>query len=169
MNTQQALALFDALDAVEARFMLGTWTGEEFPTGHPLDGALRAYGWRGKRFDSEEHVHPLLFGTGPRVFAVRPRFVWPGVPLLVRWPALKDARMARLVRTLLPLLATRRSHARLRMMQFRERVTATMVYDDVAIHDVFRRLEDDAVLGLMDMKGMEQPFLFVLRRQRSIR
>jgi hypothetical protein len=32
-------------------------------------------------------------------------------------------------------------------------------------HDVFRRLEDDAVLGLMDMKGMEQPFMFVLRRQ----
>jgi hypothetical protein len=144
--------------------MLGEWAGEEFPTGHPMDGALAAYGWRGKRFESEEHVHPLLFGTAARAFAVRPRWVFPGVPLLLRFPVLKSAGVARTVRALLPLLATGRSHARLRAVQFRDRVTATMVYDEVPIQDVFRRLAPDAVLGLMDMKGMAQPFFFVLRR-----
>jgi hypothetical protein len=64
------------------------------------------------------------------------------------------------------LLATRRSRARLRMLQFRGRVTAAMVYDDVPIQDVFRRIDEDTVLGLMDCKGMERPFFFVLRRRR---
>jgi hypothetical protein len=162
MNTQQALALFDSLETIDTTAMLGTWAGEEFPSGHPMDGALAAFGWRGKRFDSEEHVHPLLFGPAHRTFTVRPRWVAPGLPLLLRWPALKQA--APLVRALLPLLATRRSRARLRMVHFRGRLSATMVYDEVPIQDVFRRLEHDAVLGLMDMKGMAQPFFFVLRR-----
>lgn len=165
MTTDEALVLFDRLEPVDTEFMLGAWSGEEFPTGHRLDGALAAYGWRGKRFDSAEHVHPLLFGTSAHAFAVRPRWVWPGVPLLLRFPALKGAAFARVARMLLPLLRTRRSHARLRMVQFRGRTSAAMVYDDVPIQDVFRRLDEDAVLGLMDMKGMEQPFFFVLRRR----
>jgi hypothetical protein len=167
MNTEEALALFDGLAPVDAGFLLGSWRGEEFRTGHPMDGALAAYGWRGKRFDSGEHVQPLLFGSGQRAFAVRPRWVWPGVPWLLRFPVLKNPACVRIVRALLPLLATRRSHARLRMMLFRGRVTATLVYDEVPIQDVFRRLADDAVLGLMDMKGMERPFFFVLRRDGS--
>jgi hypothetical protein len=165
MRTDEALRLFDSLEPVDTAFLLGAWRGEEFPTGHPMDGALAAFGWRGKRFASEEHVHPLVFGTGQRSFAVRPRWVWPGVPWLLRWPQLK--KMAPLVRALLPLLSTRRSHARLRMIEFRGRLGATMVYDDVPILDVFRRLDADAVLGLMDMKGMEQPFFFVLRREQG--
>jgi len=164
MRGDEALALFDRLEAVAAEFLLGEWAGEEFPTGHPLDGVLLAYGWRGKRFDSEEHVHPLLFTVGGRTFALRPRWLAMGMPLLLRWPLLKSPRLARVLRCLLPLLATRRSRARLRMMQFRGGVTAAMVYDEVPIQDVFRRLGEDAVLGLMDMKGMEQPFFFVLRR-----
>ena len=39
-----------------------------------------------------------------------------------------------------------------------------MVYDRLPIHDCFRRLDDDTVLGLMDQKGARQPFFFVLRR-----
>ncbi|GAB3761581.1 DUF4334 domain-containing protein [Ramlibacter monticola] len=164
MRSDEALALFDRLATVDTGFLLGNWKGEEFPTGHPLDGALAAYGWRGKRFDSAEHVQPLVFARGGREFAVRPRGLWPGVPLLLRWPWLKDPTVARVGRGLLPLLATRRSHARLRMLQFRGHLTAAMLYDELPIQDVFRRLEADAVLGLMDMKGMETPFFFVLRR-----
>ena len=167
MGTEEALALFDRLDAVATAFLLGSWRGEEFPTGHPVDGALAAYGWRGKRCDSEAQVHPLLVARGEREFAVHPRWVAPGVPLLLRWPSLKQPAAARVVRGLLPLLATRRSHARLRMLQFRGHITAAMVYDDVPIIDVFRRLEPDAVLGLMDMKGMDRPYFFVLRRAPS--
>jgi hypothetical protein len=42
--------------------------------------------------------------------------------------------------------------------------TATLVYDALSILDVFRRVDGDTVLGWMDLKGMEQPFFFVLRR-----
>ena len=166
MRTDEALQLFDSLDEVDTGFMLGAWLGGEFPTGHPLDGALRAYGWQGKRFDSDEHVHPLLFGGAGRTFAVRPVPAWRGMPLVERWPALKSDAVARGVRMLLPLLATRRSRARLRMLRFRGRTSAAMLYDDIPVQDVFRRMDADSVLGLMDGKGMAQPFFFVLRRQR---
>ena len=51
-TTEQAFARFDALPPVEIAFMLGAWTWESVPTGHPLDGALEAFHWHGKRFDS---------------------------------------------------------------------------------------------------------------------
>jgi hypothetical protein len=165
-STEEALELFDSLDAIDTGFMLGAWSGGEFASRHPLDGALEAYGWHGKRFDSEEHVHPLLFGAGKRTFAVRPAWVWPGLPLVQRWPWLKSPAVSRGLRVFLPLLATRRSQARLRMIQFRGRTTAAMVYDAIPVHDVFRKVDGDTVLGLMDAKGMERPFFFLLRRER---
>ena len=166
MRTDEALQLFDSLDEVDTGFMLGAWSGHEFPTGHPLDGALQAYGWRGKRFDGEEQVHPLLFGSGGRTFAVRPALPWRCMPLVQRWPALKTGVVAGGVRMLLPLLATRSSRARLRRMHFRGRTSAAMLYDDIPVQDVFRRIDADTVLGLMDGKGLAQPFFFVLRRER---
>ena len=166
MRTDDALQLFDSLDEVDTGFMLGAWSGHEFPTCHPLDGALQAYGWRGKRFDSEEHVHPLLFGDEGRTFAVRPALPWRCMPLVRRWPVLKSGLVARGVRMVLPLLATRDSRARLRMVHFRGRTTAAMLYDDIPVQDVFRGMDARTVLGLMDGKGMERPFFFVLRRER---
>ena len=164
-NADEALRFFDSLDLVAADAMLGAWRGEEVASGHPLDGALAAYGWKGKRFDDAERVHPLVFGTDGHPFSVRPRWVLPGVPLLLRWPALKRPPIARVVRLLLPLLATRDPRARLRMLQFRGRLSAAMLYDDVPIVDVFRRIDHDTVLGLMDLKGMEPPYFFLLRRE----
>src|SRR5206468_2507045 len=131
-------------------------------------GALDAYGWHGKRFDSAEDVHPLVFRAfGGRLVHLDPSRVIFGVPLLMRFPVLKSAPVAAAVRAMLPLLSTRRSRARLRMMAHGGRVTAALVYDSVPIIDVFRRLDADTVLGLMDMKGMQQPFFFVLQRERT--
>ena len=166
-DADAALRYFDGLPPVQAGEMLGTWEGEEVASGHPLDGALAAYGWRGKRFDDAEHVHPLLFGNAGHTWAVRPRWVFPGVPLVMRWPALKHPAAAALARMLLPLLATRRSRARLRTVRFRGGTTAAMVYDEVPILDVFRRIDEETVLGVMDLKGMERPYFFVLRRPRA--
>ena len=39
-----------------------------------------------------------------------------------------------------------------------------MIYDYLPINDVFRKVDDHTLLGLMDFKGMEQPFFFVLNR-----
>jgi hypothetical protein len=163
----EVLGVFDELPGVDVRDVLGRWHGSEVPTGHPLDGLLAASGWHGKRFDGPDDAHPLVFARADgRRFAVNPAVV--PVGLLVRRPALARHPLAvRAFTAIAPLLATRRPRARLRMTEHRGVVTATMVYDALPILDVFRRLDDDVLLGLMDLRGVPDPYAFLLRREGS--
>lgn len=164
LTLDTALALFDGLDAVGVEEMIGTWAGHEVPTGHPMDGLLAATGWYGKRFVDTETVHPLLFHTADRraAFPVDPARVPMGLPV-PRSPLLH--RVITLGR---PVLGTRKPAARLRATAYRGVVSATMVYDAKPINDVFRRLDPDAVLGCMDLRGAP-PYFFLLRRDDSVR
>jgi hypothetical protein len=164
-TTAEALALFDRLEPVEPQAMLGSWRGEGFATGHPLDGLLEAWGWHGKRFDSLEEVHPLVFRArgGALVNADPSRL--PVALLRSPWVG-RLAPVGSLFPWLVPLLSTSRSAARLRSVLHRGQVSAAMLYDRQPILDVFRRLEEDRLLGVMDCKGMAQPFFFLLRRER---
>ena len=165
-TTTEALERFDALDPVEIPFLHGAWKGESFPTGHPLDGALEAFHWHGKRFHSAEEVDPLVFDTlNGGEACIDPKAMGPGLGLIGRVPIPTSAFSGRLFQLLMPLFSTSCSRARLRMTSYRGVVSATMLYDHLPIHDVFRRVDDDTVLGLMDMKGMERPFFFLLRRE----
>jgi hypothetical protein len=160
-----ALALFDASAPVNTDDMRGRWRGSGLPTGHLMDGLLEHYGWFGKHFHDADHVDPLLFmpfvGHGAP-FAVSPRLMPLG---LARFRGLAHSAFARTVFGLaLPLLRTRRAAARLRHIEYRGVVTATMIYDHLPIHDVFRRVDDDTLIGLMDQRGAPQPFFFLLRR-----
>ena len=162
---EEALALFDAAPPVAAGEMLGRWRGSGLPTGSPLDGLLEAYGWYGKEFLDAETVHPLLFGTrsGPR--PVDPALV--PMALLCDRPGLAHSRAARTAfRLARPLLTTSKPRARLRSVEHRGVQTAAMVYDALPIVDVFRRLSDDVRLGLMDLRGLPNPFFFLLARER---
>ena len=163
-STAKALALFDDLDPIDTDAMIGSWIGAGFPTDHPLDGLLEAYHWYGKRFESPEHVHPLIFtkSNGKRV-NVNPALVPIRAGLLMRAP--RTAFLGRLFQFCIPLLTTKRSRARIRMTHYRGKASATMIYDDLPINDVFRKVDNNTVLGVMDLKGMEQPFFFVLRRE----
>jgi hypothetical protein len=163
-STAEALTLFDGLDCVDTDFMLGDWKGAGFPTDHPLDGVLEVYHWYGKKFESTEHVHPLVFtNTRGNKVSVNPALI----PLSLSdvMPIPKAPFMGRLMQYCIPLLSTRRSRARLRMTSYRGKVSATMIYDDKPINDVFRQVDGNTVLGIMDRKGMAQPFFFVLRRE----
>ena len=51
------------------------------------------------------------------------------------------------------------------MVQYRDRVSATMIYDYLPINDVFRQVDENTVMGLMDYKAIAQPFFFVLSRE----
>ncbi|CAJ1586868.1 DUF4334 domain-containing protein [[Mycobacterium] wendilense] len=53
---------------------------------------------------------------------------------------------------------------RLRMVEYRGVLSATMIYDALPINDHFRLIDDDTVLGVMDMRGLDRPLMFVLRR-----
>jgi hypothetical protein len=161
----EALARFDALAPVAPAEMLGRWRGSGLPTGSPLDGLLEAYGWYGKEFLDAETVHPLLFTTrrGPR--PVDPALV--PMSVLRDRPALAHSRAARSAfRLLRPAVTTSAPRARLRSVEHRGVQTAAMVYDALPIIDVFRRVSDDVRLGLMDLRGLPDPFFFVLTRER---
>jgi hypothetical protein len=160
------LRYFDSLPSVTVEEMLGQWRGAGLATGHPMDGLLERFGWYGKRFETAEDVHPLVFTTDAGVLvSVNPAVLPAG--LLLRFPRLAHQPLAaRLFRLLRSLLSTSRPKARLRMTEYRGVVSATMCYDALPIHDVFRRIDHDTVLGAMDMRGSPQPFVFVLTRDR---
>lgn len=164
-TTAEALEIFDALETLETGFMLGTWKGEGFHTGHPLDGLLEAYHWHGKHFAGEEDVHPLLFTRLSGGYAtINPAYMGLTLGLIKRFPVLGSPVMGNIFQVLIPLFSTSHSSARLRMTTYRGKTSATMIYDQLPINDVFRKLDENTVLGVMDMKGMQTPFFFILRR-----
>ena len=164
---QEALAFFDSLRPMAATAMIGAWKGGGLRTGHPLDGLLEVFGWRGKRFEGPEAVHPLIFGRPGALFSVNPSLTPLGLVLrfgrILGSPALAPVARAALV-----FLRTKKPKARLRVTKFRGVTTATMIYDTLPINDVFRRVDADTALGLMDRRGDIAPgyFYFVLRRER---
>lgn len=160
---EEALSLFDRLETVDIDFMLGRWRGAGLHTGHPMDGLLEAANWYGKEFVSAECVHPLLFLDGSqKIFKISPS---PDMMKLALKLPIPKSRAATPVYTLFSsLLKTEKSQARLRMMEHRGKVSATMIYDHLPIHDVFRKVDGDTLLGLMDYKTSEQPFFFTLSR-----
>ncbi len=166
VSTTEALEIFDSLDTVDVNFMLGSWKGRGFPTAHPLDGVLEAYHWHGKRFDDIESVHPLIFKTlqGDPV-SVNPLWMMPVVGSLDRLPIPKSKAVGDFFQMCMGLFATRRSCARLRLTRYRGKESATMLYDCLPIHDIFRKVDENTVLGIMDLKGAKQPFFFALQRE----
>ncbi|MFE3542639.1 DUF4334 domain-containing protein [Nocardia sp. NPDC059177] len=160
---ESALELFDSLPPVAPAELTGRWHGRELGTGHRMDGSLEASGWYGKQFDGSEQVHPLLFldATG-EIFAVDPRRVPLGLVGTV--PPSLVAKGRGLLRVLKPLLRTRRYRARLREVEHRGVVTTAMVYDHLPIIDVFRRVDENTLLGLMDFRDKPEPYFFILAR-----
>ncbi|GAA4671568.1 DUF4334 domain-containing protein [Gordonia humi] len=162
LTSDAACRLFDSLEPVTADFMIGQWHGSEAPTGHPLDGLLAVSGWYGKRFDGPDEVHPLLFGTPGDLYPVNPGAVPMGLlnSLGTRMPRPKIPG----VTTAFKAVKTTRYRARLRRVDYRGTVSAAMVYDQLPIIDHFRRLDDDAVLGAMDLRDSPRPYFFLLER-----
>ncbi|MEN8719019.1 MAG: DUF4334 domain-containing protein [Oceanococcaceae bacterium] len=162
-TTDEALAAFDTLPAVDFDFMQGRWVGRGLATGHPMDGLLELYGWYGKAFDSPENVHPLLFGDcGQHCMEPFPLMATMGLlgPNIARKPVMKT-----LFGVFSPVFRTRKHRARMRSTEFRGKVTATMIYDGLPINDLFVKVDDDTVMGLMDLKGLEAPFFWRMQRE----
>jgi Domain of unknown function (DUF4334)/GXWXG protein len=51
-------------------------------------------------------------------------------------------------------VAMGKGEASLWLEEFRGEITATMVYDGQPVHDHFKRIDDDAVMGIMNGKGV---------------
>lgn len=162
-TTGAAFQIFDTLAPVELAFMFGRWQGTELPTNHPMGGMLKASGWYGKEFINAETVHPLLMSDNQgKLTRIAPN------PTAVSWALKLPSANTNLLKPLLPvmnsLLKTEESQARLRMMEYRGTVTATMLYDYLPMNDTFRKVDENTVLGVMDYKLLPQPFFFLLQR-----
>ena len=161
-NTDEALKLFDDLGTVDVDFMMGRWKGKGFHTNHPMDGLLETIGWYGKEFVSADCVHPLLFSDGNNIFKVDSNPIAMNLGLSITIP--KNDALKPFYSSMSKILKTEKSKARVRMMEYRGKISATMIYDYLPINDIFRKVDENIVLGLMDFKGMEKPFFFVLNR-----
>ncbi|GAA4479406.1 DUF4334 domain-containing protein [Rhodococcus olei] len=169
-SVDEARAVFDDAAPADPDFMIGTWRGAELRTGHPMDGVLDASGWWGKQFVDTETVHPLLFPTadGRALWALDPKRIWFGLLTSPVRPSPEGRDLSRLVSVGRRLVETRRPRARLRTTRFRGVDTATMIYDAHPINDVFRRVDDDTVIGWMDLRGSPAPYFFSLHRDSSL-
>lgn len=138
-----ACNLFDSLETVDLEFLLGTWKGRGLHTGHPLDGILKKLKWYGKEFRDADNVDPLLFEIKKgKIVAIDP------VPFMSKQKLSEAAG----------------GEARMRMVEFRGKVSAAIIYDHLPIHDHFRKVADGMLLGMMDLKGDEKPFFFLLEK-----
>ena len=163
MSLEEALAIFDALPVVDSETMSGRWRGAGVYTAHLMDGALETFGWYGKEFIDRDHVHPLLFQDNKgQLFALDPQRL--PFNLALKMPFLKSEFMHQAMLATRFALRTRKTKARVRMLEYRGKVSASMIYDNLPIIDSFRLLNHDTLLGAMDFKGMARPFLFRLRR-----
>lgn len=159
-SPEEALNLFDSLPRVSPEFMFGRWKGFEIETGHPMDGLLVPSGWYGKMFLSHEEVHPLIFFGSDKteLYAVNPKLI----PFNMQLP--KGERLGSLMNMARIVLETTESKARLRNLEYRGSVSATMIYDDIPVMDTFVKIDDNRVLGVMDLKGQPLPYFFGLER-----
>jgi hypothetical protein len=159
----EALALFDSLEPCDREFMHGQWRGRELHCGHPLEGLLKTCGWYGKRFASDEEVYPMLFGKGNgNLFMANPA----RMPLSATLATLPSPLVKALFTVARPFIATRSSGARLRELTYRGKTGAAMIYDRIAVIDIFRKLDDNNLLAIMDLKGdtSNKLFFFTLTR-----
>ena len=159
----RALEVFDASQSVQVEEALGRWRGQVLSTGHAWEGLLEAYGWFGKRFDGPDTAHPLVFTDRRGTYAVNPALLPLGMVTTLGRAACHPI-IARAGRLGLRAARTREPRARLRMIEHRGVVSAAMVYDALPVIDHFRRVDDHRMIGVMDMRGMADPLVFVLVR-----
>lgn len=163
-----ALAFYDSLPAATLDQMIGSWHGAGLPTGHIFDGLLEKFGWHGKRFEGTEDAHPLVFAdSDEKLFSIDPSRVPLGM-LIDHIELAGSSAASGLFRMSAKMLSTQKPQARLRMTEYCGVVTATMIYDALPINDVFRAVSPDVLVGAMDMRGFERPFLFTLRREAPV-
>lgn len=84
------------------------------------------------------------------------------MPLNLKLP--KDERLGELLKMSRIILETKESKARLRNLEYRGKVAATMIYDDIPVMDTFVKIDENRVLGVMDLKGNPLPYFFGLER-----
>lgn len=163
--------MFDSLEPVSPSFLIGLWKGCEIPSGHPMDGILTLAPWYGKKFYDEENAAPLIMkDKSGRLYSANPDPLIKYAKLISLVPDIPKGIDPHLFDPFLKLFRTTRNKARVRVIKHRGVSTAAMIYDHLEIIDVFRRIDDNTVMGVMDFKGKmhSKGYFFLLKRQKRI-
>ena len=163
-SQEEAFAYYDQLESVELAMMQGLWKGKELHTGHPMEGLLGICRWYGKKFDDKENIYPLVFETDKhKLYYANPRMMSLNVP----FEKIPKSIISGLFKIVYPFIGTKKSKARLRMIEYRGKVSASMVYDQLPIIDIFRKVDDNTVIGIMDMKhsSTNKSYFFILNKK----
>jgi hypothetical protein len=164
-SSEAAFAFFDQLDPVSPEALVGLWRGQSLPTGHRLDGVLDNLGWYGKRFNADLRADPLLFASGHRRLAPLDPGALPMRLVLQLAAHFGRTRMARNGFTHLQrALRARGPVASLKSLHYRGKTSAAMVYDRQPIVDHLRGIDDDRLMGVMEIQGNGGGYFFLLTR-----
>lgn len=174
MTQEDAFVFYDKLEPVDNAMMFGKWRGKEAPSNHPMDGMLTICPWHGKQFVDEETVHPLVFkAKNGNLFYFNPDKVLKYYNKIIKLEIVNKLLNSQKsfdphkLDWLYKRFKTKESKARLRQVKYRGKVSAAMVYDGVPIIDNFRKLDEDTVFGVMDIKGdlNQMGYFFILKRE----
>ena len=152
---------FDALGPVNLDSLHGFWRGELLSNHHKLAYWMKQVQWVGKHFTDIERVDPFLIQRGSARLSLAPTPT--GLSLAVNLPPSVLPKLAGLIKLLTPLVATKESQARLRMIGYRGVVSSAMIYDNIPMLDYFRSVNADTLLGVMDARQFK-PLFFLLHR-----
>lgn len=166
LSSENALDFFDSLESVTLKDLLGLWKGAELKTNHPFNGLLKNLGWYGKAFINADAAHPLIFKQSSNdYYSLNTKLI--PQSLLSHLPKGRSPEyLSPILSKASILLKTMKPSARIRMMEYRGISTATMIYDSLPINDMFRKIDRNTVMGLMDMRDLSQPFFFILKKQK---
>lgn len=162
VTQEDAFQLFDSLESVDLSFMRGLWIGKDFPAAHQFEGLLQKINWYGKEFVTPEIVHPLVMQKKNKErYSINPGLIPFSLPL----EKLPHAFIVPAFRIIAPLLKTNAPKARLKLMEYRGLTSTAMVYDQHGIIDIFRKIDEDTVLGVMETRNTgKSGYFFILER-----
>ncbi|MGN7883856.1 DUF4334 domain-containing protein [Sinorhizobium sp. Sb3] len=163
-DQQRAVERFRQLSPLEPYELEGLWMGRGIPTGHPFDGVLENLGWFGKRFNSDLRADALLFRAGGRrLRAIDPK--WVPLNLALRFHKFGRTRLARTLFSWVQRgFQAKGPVASLETLTFEGAASAALIYDDQPIIDHFRRIDQNAIMGLMAIRNDDRLFAFELQR-----
>lgn len=164
----EALEYFATLEPVTPPELIGLWQGSTIATGHPLDGVLEALGWYGKRFHADKRADALIFSTGSRRLVPLDPARMP-IGLALRFSSLaKRQWFHNLFSYAIKAMWARGTVASVKISSFQGIESAAMHYDAQPITDHFRRVDENRLMGVMEITGDPRYFVFLLERSTEI-
>ncbi len=173
ISQEEAFEIFDSLEPISYESIKGVWKGQELLTGHFMEGLLSLVPWFGKEFADYDSVTPLLFEdkkgnkytVNPKMcfWVIKYKFIMKFVDFLKQKSIDKH-----IFNVFFKAIKTDKYCASMREVNYRGKVSMSMIYDELAIIDSFRKVDENTLFCTMDLKGNPMSegknYFFILRR-----